>query len=184
MANTRVAYRYAKSLLALSLEKEQVDIMQKDMQLVSTVCNENKELMNCLKSPIIKVDKKLAILTDVFKKNVCEISWAFINIITLKKRGLLLGDISTSFLSLVKEHKNIVTAEIKSTIKLDDDLKMKILGIIQKTDAQIDLIETIDPKLIGGFILRVGDKQIDSSVQRKINDLKQEFSKNAYIKEV
>lgn len=184
MRETRVASRYAKSLLGLASEKGVLENVYGDMQLIDETVKGSKELSVLLKSPIIKSDKKQNILSSLFTDKVSEISNAFMKIIVTKGREYLLGDIAEAFIALYKNNKGIITAELTSVVALDKSLKEKIVQLVNPDNKPVELIEKINKDLIGGFVVRVDDKQIDASVLRKISDLKQEFSKNPYVVEL
>lgn len=184
MKQSIVATRYAKSLLNLAIERKELEQCYKDMQLISSVCAESKDLAIMLKSPVIRPDKKLAVLHGIFQKDLGTLSNGFIEIITKKKREMYLENIATSFQDLYKRHNNITTAKVSSAIALDKTLKDKIMAIVKKTaTGDVDLIEEVNKDLIGGFVLRIDDTQVDASIQNKLNQLKKDFSKNPYVKE-
>ena len=186
MKETRVASRYAKSLIGLAIEKGQLDAVHADMSLVESICADNRDLSLLLQSPIIKADKKHAILNQIFSGKLGEITTNFLDIIVRKRREVLIPDIASAFLLQYKIHKGITTAELTSAVKLDDELKERILKLVasETVGKQIDLVEKIDPSIIGGFMVRIGDKQIDASIARNISDLKKQFSENHYISEL
>ncbi len=183
MRGNRAASRYAKSLLNLSTEKNNVEDVNKDMEMIASTVSENRDLALVLQSPIIKSDKKQAILDTVFPK-VSELTKAFIDIIVAKGRENILGLIAEAFVKQYKVQKGIIVAELKSAIKLDETLKAKILELVNPAKSEIEVVETIDESIIGGFIVRVDDKQVDASIATRIAELKLEFSKNAYISEL
>ncbi|GAB4139180.1 MAG: ATP synthase F1 subunit delta [Bacteroidia bacterium] len=181
---TRVSQRYAKSLIDLSLEKGQLEQVHEDMRIVLSAIRENKDLEILLKSPVIKTDKKQDILKAVFGGNIGVISSEFIDIITRKRRENQLETIAESFLSQYKKHKKIITAVITSASGLDEATRNKVLELVKKeTQGEVELVEKVDKELIGGFILRIGDKQVDSSIIRQIRNLERSFSENPYVKE-
>jgi F-type H+-transporting ATPase subunit delta len=183
MRNTRVTLRYAKSLLALAEEQNQLDVCKSDMETIVVACNDSRELSLLLKSPVVKTDKKLAILNEAFT-GFSQLSMAFINIITSKKREVLLEEIAERFLTVYKTHQGIETAVVTTATPLDEEMRASILSFVKQQGAgQVELTEKVDEKLIGGAIIRIGDKQLDASVIRQINDLKQTFNKNLYIKD-
>ena len=174
-----VANRYAKSLLQLSLEKGQLEKVYTDMQLVERVCEENREFINFLHSPIIKTDKKAAVIKEIFSGKVGEITSGFLHILTQKRRELYMGEIAKAFLSQYKLHKNILTAVFTSASGIDQTIKNKVLELVkQTTQGEVELVEKIDKNLIGGFVLTIGDKQVDASVSRQLNDLRKTFTGN------
>ena len=183
MRNTRATSRYAKSLLELAKEQNTLELCKTDMASVVSLCQNSRELVLLLKSPVVKTDKKLAIIAEVFV-GCSPLVLSFINLITKKKREALLFDIAQGFLDLYKIDQGIESATLTTAVALDEDTRQQVLDFIKKQGvSQVDLIEQVDESLIGGAILRLGDKQLDASVARQIKDLKQSFNKNLYIKD-
>ena len=181
MRNSRVTIRYAKALLQLAIEQNILEQSYADMVLLDSVFKQNKDLSLLLKSPIVKTDQKLRIFKQIFESKIGEVSMAFINIITNKKRESLLALISSSFISLYKSHKKIETASVTTATPLDDTLRKEVINFIKKhSHDNIELTEKIDEKIIGGAIIRMGDKQLDASVSKAISELRQTFNKNLY----
>lgn len=184
MTGVKLSARYSKSLLLLAIERGELDQVFSDMQLVAKTCNENRDLVLLLRSPIIKTDKKRDVLREIFGDKINKTSLAFIEIITNKRREYFLEKIAEEFTRQYKENNRIATATVTTTVKLDEGLKEKIMALVKnQTRQDVELIERIDEKLIGGFILRIGDTQIDASIHRKLIDLKKSFSENPYVKE-
>lgn len=176
-----VANRYAKSLLELADEKGQLEKVYADMQFVQGVYNSSKDFVNFLNSPIIKTDKKLAVLKAVFGSNISEMSLNFFTILANKRREMYVGGIAKAFIAQYKEHKNITTAVITSAIVIDETIRAKVLELVKKSvKGEVELIEKTDKDLIGGFVLRIGDKQVDASISRKLNELRKSFSENPH----
>ena len=185
MQGTKVAARYAKSLLDLSLEQGVLEKVYADMKLVDSICKENKEFVVMLRSPIIKSDKKEVILKAVFEGNVNKLTMEFINIIARKRREMYLYEIADAFVNKYKEHKKILTAVITTAMGLDADLRAKVLDVVKNaTKSEIELVEKVNKDLIGGFIIRIDDKQDDTSIRTKILKLNRVFSENPFIKEL
>lgn len=184
MKGTRVATRYAKSLLRLALERGELEKAYADMQLIASTCKQSKDLSIFLKSPIIKTDKKLAVLNEIFSNRVSKLTQEFIDVITRKRREIYLEGIANDFVAQYREHKKILTAVITTAVGLDDTLKKKVLEIVKGTaKSEVELVEKVDKDLIGGFVLTIGDKQVDASVARKLKQLTMSFSENPYVKE-
>ena len=113
-----------------------------------------------------------------------EVSINFVNIITNKKRESILEGIANSFIALYRAHKNIELATVTTSFPLDETLKKEITDFIKTHgETEVDLTEKVDETIIGGAIIRMGDKQLDASVKKSIVELKQIFSKNLYIKD-
>lgn len=185
MADSRVASRYVKSLLSLAEEQKAVDAVHNDMQLFDKICLENRAFANMLKSPIIKHDKKKEILEAIFKGKVHKLTMAILEMLTDKNREPLLPAIAHEFHNAYNEYKGIERATVTTTIAVDAKLKGEIEAMVKKLSAkkQVELVEKIDKDLIGGFILNVGDRQIDASIKNKLKALKVKFAENPFVKE-
>ncbi|MBK9765125.1 MAG: ATP synthase F1 subunit delta [Flavobacteriales bacterium] len=178
-----VAYRYAQSLISLAKEQDSVESIQEDMHLVATTTAANHELVVLLKSPVVKADKKVLILNKIFAGKVGEVTSRFMGILVRKGREALLPEIAAAYNELYKQNKNIITAEVSSAIELSAEAleKVRAQAIEKHPGKTIELVQRIDPSLIGGVVIRIGDEQYDGSVSRRLSDLRRDFSKNPYI---
>lgn len=183
MKGIRIATRYAKSLLILSLEKQQLDAVFADMQLVSQTIKGSRDLELLLLSPVIKPDTKNNVLNKLFGSQVNEVTSAFIRLLTNKGREGMLVEIASSFVDQVKEHKKMITAHVVSAASLDNDSRAQITALATKLAGgrKVELDENIDEELIGGFVLKVGDNRVDASVSGEIKSLRREFEKNLFL---
>ena len=120
MSEYRIASRYAKSLLDLSVEKGELEQVNNDMQLLVNLASENRDLVLMLKSPIITHDKKLAVLNKVFTGKVSELTMAFFKILTKKHREAYLVGIAKEFHHQYNAHKGIEEATVTTTFPLND----------------------------------------------------------------
>jgi F-type H+-transporting ATPase subunit delta len=151
--------------------------------LLHEVCNSNKDFVFMLRSPVIRVDKKSLVIREIFSKHLQEISLNFLMIITRNKRERLIPEIFTQFIEIYKVHKNIISVEITTVMKIDEALRTKILSLLEKrANATIDLTEKLDEEIIGGFVIAYEDKQYDASILKQIKNLRQEFDINLYKK--
>jgi len=184
MAESRVASRYVKSLLGLAQEQKALDNVHNDMLLFTRVCNENRSFALMLRSPVIRHDKKKDVLHKVFAGKVHPLTLAFFDIITRKNREPLLPSIAREFHNAYNEYKGISPAVVTTAFKIDAQLRGEIESMVKKISkkTQIELIEKIDADMIGGFVLTVGDRQVDASIKNKLKALKTKFSQNPYVK--
>lgn len=182
---SRVASRYVKSLLGLAVNQGSLEQVHADMQLFDNTIQKSRDLELMLKSPVIKHDKKLAILTAIFKGKITPLTMAFIDIITRKNREPLLPEIAGEFHNAFNVYKGIGKASVTTPVALDAKARQEFETIVKKlsNSKQVELEEKIDKDLIGGFILNVEDKQIDASIRNNLKKLKLKFSENPYIKE-
>jgi F-type H+-transporting ATPase subunit delta len=185
MADSRAASRYVKSLLGLAVEKNVLDQVHQDMLLFARVVDENRELKLALNNPIIKHETKREILEQLFKGKVNPLTLAIFDIITKKHREPILYTIAKQFHNAYNDYKGIGIATVISAVPLDNTLRTEVLAIVKKINErkETELIEKVDPSLIGGFILNVGDRQIDASMKSRLKALKVQLSHNPYIKE-
>lgn len=186
MADSRAASRYVKSLLGLAVEQKALDEVHRDMLLFSQVCADSRPFALLLQSPVIKHDKKLDILKSIFKGKVSSLTMAFFDIITRKNRESILAEIAREFHNAYNVYKGIAKATVITAVPLDAPLRSEFETLVKKYSdkKQIELIEKVDQDMIGGFILNVGDRQIDASIKNKIKTLKLKFSQNPFIKEL
>jgi F-type H+-transporting ATPase subunit delta len=171
-----VAGRYASSLMQLATEVRKLDEVREDMKLIHKVCVENHDFMLFINSPIIKTDKKIQVLESIFKGKVSDLTMSFMKLMTNKGRESYLKEIAAAYEEKYKKDKNIFTAVITSARGLDKSTKEKVLDMVKnQMHGEVELTEKVDPSTIGGFILRIGDKQIDRSVSRQLSNLKKNF---------
>lgn len=171
------ATRYAKSLMDLAQESNQVDKVRTDMKTVAQLCDESRDFSLFLKSPVIKTDKKLQVITNVFSGKISPLTLSFLSLITSKNREAYIHEIAKAFDEQYKLNKNIFTAVVTSASGLDKATREKVLDLVKsQMKGEVDLVEKIDPRTIGGFILKIGDRQVDRTVARQLNNLKKELT--------
>jgi F-type H+-transporting ATPase subunit delta len=162
--------------MLLAREKGKVEEVRNDMQLVLDVERQTREFGLMLKSPVIKKDKKIEVLENIFKGKISDISMAFIRLITTKHRESILVDIANAYNEQYKKDKNIFTAVVTSAHGLDENTRKKMLELVRsQMKGEVELIEKVDKETIGGFVLRIGDRQIDKTVARQLSNLKKEL---------
>ena len=172
-----VASRYAKSLLDLSVEKGQLEAVYADMRQVQSVCEESREFINFLNSPIIKADKKIATIKAIFDGKLNAITSGFLTIVASKRRENVIPEKANEFIEKYRSHKNILTAVVTSANGLDAATKQKALDLVKsQLSGEVELVEKVNANIIGGFILKIGDKQLDKSVARQLSNLKKQLT--------
>ena len=176
--SSKAGARYAKSLIDLSTEQNALEEIKNDMVLFEQIVDDNSELEAILKNPIVPLDKKLGILKDVFSNKVHKITNSFLQLVVNKGRSAILFDTAKQFIAQYNAIKGIVTAEVTSAIALTDASKAEVISLVKKEMGANEVIvkEKVDENLIGGFILKVGDKQFDASIASGLNKLKKEFA--------
>ena len=171
-----VADRYARSLMDLAREKGKVEEVRNDMKTLLAVERESREFALLLKSPVVKTDKKIAVLRSVFEGKVSALTMQFMALLTSKHREKILAGIAKAYNELYKRDRNIFTAVVTTAGGLDDKTRAKMLDLVKsQLNGEVELVEKVDPETIGGFVLRVGDRQIDRSVARQLANLKKDL---------
>lgn len=179
MSGKRAAIRYAKALLREASKANQEKELLEDMNTILDTFKSNKNLQQVIKNPIVKVSDKKEVLLAVFK-NQSQLTKSLINVLTENKRIELLETISQSVIQLYNKEKGIETATVITAIPLTKELEEKVYNKIKELtgSTQVSLTNQIDPSIIGGFILRVGDKQYNASIANNLATIKKEFSKS------
>jgi len=181
---SRVANTYAKALLDLAIENKDLTRVQKDVDILEKSLA-SRDLVLLLKSPIINKDMKRKAIKAVFGKKLGKVSTSFIDIIIRKGRENLLPEIIKSFDGQYKKYKQITTVVITTATKMTEanlkEIKAKLLKS-NITDKSLEMITKVDPSVIGGFVIEIGDKLYDASVAHQFNKLRKEFSVNDFVK--
>jgi len=183
MNEIKIANRYARALFDLALEMDILEKIRQDATVLNDVCKSNKDFVFMLRSPVIRADKKILVIKEIFGKHLQVLTLNFITIITRNRREQLLPEIFLQFIEIYKLHKNIITVEITTATQIDEVLQSKILTLLEKrAKATVDLKKKVNEDIIGGFVLAYEDKQYDASILRQIKNLRREFDINLYIK--
>lgn len=186
MNNPRLAARYAKSLLDLSIEQNQLDIVYKDMKFLQSICKSNPDFTALLTSPIITPDKKQTIIEAITKSRVCQLTSAFIQLLIRKTREGNLPQIVFAFIEQYNELKGIHRVKLTTAIPVSNEMQEAILSKIRSNTPiqNIELETAVEDALIGGFKLELGDILVDATVLRDLNDVKKQFKSNEYIQQI
>lgn len=183
MRNTRLATRYAHSLITLAEENGVVEEVLKDMQYIGELCDKSRDFILMLRSPIIKSDKKLAIMEAVFGDKISALTQSFIELLVKKKREFFLPEMAEAYQDQYNELNNIHVVKLTTAVSIDPKLVETIKQQVAKTLNQgtVEMEMNVDADIIGGFVLEIGDQQYDASVDKDLRDIKKQFTQNLYI---
>ena len=182
MSLQSITSRYAKSLLDLAIEQNKLDTVLADVQGFAKA-SENRDLYLMLKSPIVNTEKKLDVLKAIFDGKLDKLTMSFITLITKKGREIYLPEIATAFIEQYRDHKGISGVIITTAQALTDAELAKIKAKLVASDVTKTTLEIetkIDPSIIGGFVIEIGDNLYDASVAHKLDEIKKQFSGNDY----
>ncbi len=176
MSEIRVATRYAKALIDLAIERNELELVKADIDLFLAATKASSELVAVLKNPIVPIDKKGKILKGLFGSQITKSTQSFFEIVVNKTRAEVLHATAKEFIEQYNEKKNILKAKVVSATKLTDAAANEITSLVAKaTGKQVILDQQVDEKLIGGFLLTVGDKQFDTSIAKSLQKLQKTF---------
>jgi F-type H+-transporting ATPase subunit delta len=180
MSELTVGARYAKSLLDLAIEQSALEAVKADMDFFAQTLKANSELQAVMRNPIIAHDKKVNILKAIFGDKVSKVTDAFFNLMINNSRGELLYTTAHEFVKLYNIKMQIVKAQVTSATPLADATKVQLADAVKAAIGGIvELDAKVDPALIGGFVLTVGDKQIDASIANSLKKLNREFAQKS-----
>lgn len=186
MQNPRLAGRYAKSLIDLAIERNQLEAVHADMQYLQAVCKGSKEFVTLLRSPIIKADKKEKILQAVTDGKVSELTAGFNKLLVNKSREQFLPEIITAVIEQYNAIKGIHKVKLTTASPITEELKQSIISKIKAATGfeHLDVETNTQPELIGGFVLEFNNKLVDASILRDLRDIKTQFQKNIYVQNI
>ena len=186
MSNVRIATRYAKSLLGLSIERNELEKVFDDMEWLQAVCKSNRDFVNMLHSPVIKSFTKIKIINAIVGDRLSILTKTFIQLLVQKGREGVLPDITHSFIEQYKHYKKIFTIKLTTATSVGDELKKSIVDHIKATTEMqnIELHTEVKDEIIGGFVLQAGDKMVDASVAYDLKIISRQFENNDFIYKV
>lgn len=174
-----VSKTYGDALFELALEEEKVDVFNEEILFVKAIFEENKELQTLMNHPKVNKEEKKEVIKNIFTEKVSDDTVGFLLIIVEKGRFGEIDSVFEYFLEKVREYKNIGRAFVTTAIELDNDQKENIKKKLLETTRyeEIEIEYSVDTALIGGMIVRIGDRVVDSSIQTKLYELKKNLSK-------
>lgn len=183
MPNPRLAGRYAKSLIDLSIERGQLEVVYADMKYLREVCKKSRDFVNVLVSPVIQASKKQSIFDAVTTGNVSELTNLFSKLLIAKGREGDLPEMVTAFIEQYNEIKGIHVVKLTTAVEVSDDLKKSIESKVQLTQnfGSVELETKVNANLIGGFVLEFNNNLVDKSILRDLNDVRKQFAQNVYV---
>ena len=168
-----VSKTYGDALFELAVEENRTDSLMEEILMLQTVLKENKDFEKILEHPVISKQNKLQVIEDVFKGRISDALTGFLRIVVTKGRYKDLPDIFAYFIARVKEYRKIGVAQVTSAISLSDVQKQKIeKKLLDSTQYETMEIEyKVDESLIGGLLIRIGDRVVDSTIKHRLTSL-------------
>ena len=172
-----VSKTYGDALFELALEENKIDSLQEEVEVVLEALVENQDLTKLMSHPKISKEEKVALMEDIFKGRVSDELCGLMHMLTEKGRFTEIDDVLYFFLDRVKEHKNIGTAYVSTAIELSEAQKQAVEKRLLETTkyVEFEMHYSVDAELIGGMVIRIGDRVVDSSIKTKLYDLTREL---------
>jgi len=185
MKNARAALRYAKAILNLAKDSNDESAVHEDMQLIAATIADSKEFSIVLESPVIKAADKMNVLKATFSSKINNITLGLFNLLQENKRIEMLEAIAKQYTIIYDFDKNIQVAKVTTAVPISPEIEAQVLAkIVALTGEKANLENEINPSILGGFILRVGDVQYDASISNHLSELKKEFDNSHYIPKI
>lgn len=183
MPNPRLAARYAKSLIDLAVEKDQLESVYTDMLYMHGLTEASPELVRVLKSPVIQGEKKEKILDALTTGKLGVISSSFNRLLVRKGRESHLPEIVSTFIQQYKDYKGIHIVTLTTAVAPSEEVKAVITGrLMENSDwKQVELRSVVNPDIIGGFVIEVDGRMIDASILYDLSVIRKQFESNDFI---
>lgn len=178
MSINKISKRYAKALFDFAIEQNMLENIKADMDYLFQLCFQSKEFVGMLKSPVIKVSKKIEIISSLISKHVSVTTLGYLKIITNNHREKIIPKLADQFLLMYKDFVGQKDVTIYEAHEINSETIKQIQTILEnQTNKKINICEKIDESLIGGFILEIDDLQFDASIKYKLERLKNDLAK-------
>ena len=175
MNESQISVRYAKALFRITSEKQILDKVYEDMELLSDTCKLN-DFQYMLVLPYLQPSQKYNIVSSVLEKHISEISLSMIKLVITNKREIYLPGIARNFRDLYRKAKGIRSATLTTAQPVDDMARKGIRDLIRKAyDSEVELSSTVDQNVIGGFVLTIEDMRYDVSVAANLRRIRKQL---------
>lgn len=182
MADYKIAIRYARSLMGLAEENKALDAVQQDMSALAAAIKSSRELGILLKSPVVSPEVKENVLSKLFSANFHKITMTFLALVVRKRREDVIPAMALGFNRLYNLRMGIVEAKLVTASPIEQEIQQQISEMVaSETGKKVQLDTQIDPELIAGFVLHVGDQRFEATVARELKELRKLFSDNPHI---
>jgi F-type H+-transporting ATPase subunit delta len=186
MQNPRLGTRYAKSLIDLSVERGELEVVYKDMLYLQALTKGSKDFLNLLRSPVVKNDVKTKIVNTVTEGKISELTKVFTTLMINKGRESNLPEVAFAFVEQYKKIKDIHSVKLTTATEVSNEVKTAIVEQVKRTSnmQNIELEAIVDQNIIGGFVLQAGDKLVDASIAYDLKEIAKQFENNDFVYKV
>jgi len=172
---SRAAIRYAKAIIENAISSGRAELVNQDMKVIAQTVASNQGIKTFLVNPTVKPESKFTAITEIFTSIQPETKGLF-QLLQANKRFEILAHVAKQYNTLHDELNGIQEAVVTTALPLTKELEAQVLAKIKEfSSKKITLINNVDPAIIGGFILRIGDQQYNASISNRLQELKREF---------
>jgi F-type H+-transporting ATPase subunit delta len=169
-----VASRYAQSLFDIALESKALTKVEEQLSAFEAMLNDSEDLRRLIASPVFSTEEQINAVQAIAKKAGLDgLVGNFLNVVASNRRLFVLPAMISAFREIAAGHKGVVTADVTSALKLtaaqEKELKATLKDVAGK---DVDINVTVDPSLLGGLIVKIGSRQIDTSLRTKLSSMK------------
>ncbi len=174
MLKGAVGTRYAEALYEIAAQENLVDKIEQEIKEVNSVIQSNTDLQKALYHPQISSEEKKDLLNALWGRKVSAVTMEFLKLLVEKQREKILDDIVVSYVALANKARNIIEAKITSAVKLTDQEKGQLEKLLNKlTGKRSKISYFVEPSLIGGIVVQIGDRVIDGSIRNRLDTLRE-----------
>ena len=171
--NRALAKKYAAALLALAKETGTLEEVEQELAQIGEIVQQNPELTDFLRNQLISREAKKEVVERIFMQHLNPMVMRFLGVVIDRGRIALLPDIIDVYLELSHVERNIAEAQVRLAVDLTDEEETRLIReLTELTGKEIYLEKTIDPSILGGMIVTIGDRRIDGSLKRQLHEMK------------
>jgi F-type H+-transporting ATPase subunit delta len=174
MLKGAVGGRYAEALYELARRDDKVDVVEQELKAVSQLIGEDRDLQKILYHPRITAGEKKDLLKVLFEGKISEVTFEFLKLLVERQREQFLSDIVEYFVNKANTDRNITAAGISSAVELTEGEKKDLEVVLAKiTGKKVVTDYSVNPALIGGVVVRIGDRVIDGSIRTRLEAMRE-----------
>lgn len=173
---SRVAIRYSKALFDLALEKNMIEEVHSDLEMIQKVCSDSAEFNQLLNNPLIEEKTKSSVIKELFESNVNFITYKFLQLLSKKRRSGFLLEMIDKYVDRMLDHQGILSCLLISSQPVEPEQRNEIKERIEEmTGKKVILSYLHDATVIGGFIVKIKDTVIDLSIKTQLEKMRHQL---------
>lgn len=174
MLRGAVGARYAEALYEIAKREKAVDTIEQELQAVDAIIRENRDLQKILYHPRVTPEDKKSLLSDLLSGKISAVTMEFLKLLVERQREQFLSDIVSYYTNLANKARNVAEAGVSSAVDLTAEEKQLLADLLNKlTGKKVETSYKVDPSLIGGIVVRIGDRVIDGSIRTRLTTLRE-----------